>query len=336
MVSGKHAFYHITPVSNLTSVFERGLYSHDQLVRRSIQFSIVYDPDIVERRGRIPTGTRRSLHEYVNLYFNPRNAMMYLIKAIEQRDVAVVQVNVGVLDRKDVWLADGNAAASATSFHPVGTKTLAQLRQQVDRESWNDPDESVKKENSRQMMAECLVPVHISSKLIEAVHVFDRRSAEAVIRLLSGTGARIYVNPYMFFSSGEKREFVRRSSRPMPVGHSRSIPQHSAKIAIQQTKTPAKEVFVSSATTAAAAPANASATTSLNSPAAVPVSASASARRKAKQTRKSEGRTPVHSAAVSSRRGGETRPSRLWEWLSFLLMIFFVLALYETFRRLLA
>jgi len=326
-------FYHITPVSNLPTILEHGLYSHTQLVRRKILFSVAYDSNIVERRGRIPTGTRRSLHEYVNLYLNPRNAMMYLVKVIERCDVAVVQVNSRVLDRKDVWLTDGNAAANATSFHPVDMKTLAQLRHQVDCESWNDPDESLKAENKRKMMAECLVPVHISPELIEVVYFNDLQSADKVIQSSSGVDIRLLVYPYLFFSS-EKKGNMHSVAKPQPVSHPRSNQQHRVKVAIQHTKTPDKEVFASSATKPPAAPEDTSAATTLLTSPAVLGNASAPTRRMAQQNRKSESWTPVHSAAVSLRTNRKVGKSKLWELFVFLLKLLFILALYEVIRGL--
>ncbi len=332
----KDGFYHITHISNLESILKRGLYSHDQVRKCKILPSIVYDRDIVEWRGYIPTARRKSLHEYVNLYFNPRNPMMYRVKVHERRDVAVVQVNSRVLDRKDVLLADGNAAANATAFHPVDMKTLAQLRQQVDRESWNDPDEAVKKENKRKMMAECLVPEHVPPTMIEAVHVVDRRSADRVMQLLSGTGIRLIVNPHMFFSSGKKWEYVKNVPRPAPVSHPRSIPQHSGKkVAIQPVETPAQPSPVSPVDTSVDTPANTPESASAIPSAAVQTGTPAPIRRKGPQALKSEVKAPIADHTVSSRAGKKSRTSIQWDWLVFLiLMIFFVLVSYEVSRLL--
>ena len=334
MEIGRDGFYQITHISNLKSILKRGLYSHDQVRKRKISSSVVYDKGIVERRRYIPTDKRKSLHEYINLYFNPRNSMMYRVKAIEERDVIVIQLNSGILGRKGVFLADGNAAANATNFHLVDKETLAQLRHQVDRESWNDADEIVKKENVSKMMAECLVPVHIPPEMIEVVHVVDRRSAVKAMRLLSGTGIRLIVNPHMFFSSGKEWEFVRNIPRPAPVSRPRSIPQHGVKVAVQRSETHAKPESVSPAN-APAAPANTPVAAFMIASVGVPASAPTPTRRKTQQTRKSEVRVPAHVSAVSSRAGRKSGMSRLWDWLAFLLMICFVLALYEAIRRLL-
>ena len=330
MEMDKQGFYHITHLSNLESIVRRGLYSHDQVRRRKIPASVVYDRDIVARRGYIPTDTRNSLHEYVNLYFNPRNPMMYRVKVY---DLAVVQVNLGVLNRKGVWLADGNAAANATAIHPVETSKLAQLRQQVDRESWNDPDETIKKENGRKMMAECLVPVHVAPAMIEAVHVVDRRNADRVMQWLSGTGIRLIVNPHMFFSSGKKWEYVRNLPSLAAVSHPPSIPQNSVKVAVQQAGVSAKPSSDSPADKSVDAPANTPEPAAAIPSAVAPVSAPAPTRPGAQQTRQGEVSVPVHPATDSARTGRKGGKSKIWELLLVLFMILLVLASYEAFRR---
>lgn len=68
--------HYITPISNVSSIAARGLLSHRRAAR--------HNPDSValatvqERREAKPVPRGRPLHEYVNLYVNARNPMLYL------------------------------------------------------------------------------------------------------------------------------------------------------------------------------------------------------------------------------------------------------------------
>ena len=334
MVNRNDGFSYISHVKNLESIIKYGILSHGLIVGNSAPPARIDDSEIVARRGRKRTPDGMSLWQYANLFFNPRNPMMYRVKEIEKHDVVVVKVRKEILGRTGVFLADGNAAANATQFHPVDKNTLRKIWQQVDREYWNDDDEYIKKENQRLMMAECLVPEKVPPDMIDAVHVIDGQTADRVKYIVHRSNSRLIVNPYLYFLTGNKWEYVQNISQPAPVSRPRSIPQHGVKVAVQRSETHAKPESVSPAN-APAAPANTPVAASMIASVGVPASAPTPTRRKTQQTRKSEVRAPAHVSAVSSRAGRKSGMSRLWDWLAFLLMICFVLALYEAIRRLL-
>ena len=67
--------HYITPIENLPSILEKGILSH-KLASKIPHLSVALDV-IQERRKNkiIPRG--RPLHDYVNLYFDARNPMLY-------------------------------------------------------------------------------------------------------------------------------------------------------------------------------------------------------------------------------------------------------------------
>jgi len=69
-------FYYITHIDNLSSVLDKGILSHKRIVEDKIPFTPIYDAEIVARRKNIKTPDNRNLWDFVNLYFQPRNAMM--------------------------------------------------------------------------------------------------------------------------------------------------------------------------------------------------------------------------------------------------------------------
>jgi len=110
----KH-LYHITHASNLDSILQYGLLSHNaahdhKMVKKDISMQ-----DVNARRDRIEPILFRNLQDYVPLYFNAHNPMMYL-RHLTESDLVVIQISSEVLLREKVLFTDGNAASKATQF----------------------------------------------------------------------------------------------------------------------------------------------------------------------------------------------------------------------------
>ena len=71
--------YYITHIDNLTSILERGILSHSLVEKNKIEYTAIYDKEIIEKRYDITTPDGRSLWDFANLYFQPRNAMLYRV-----------------------------------------------------------------------------------------------------------------------------------------------------------------------------------------------------------------------------------------------------------------
>jgi hypothetical protein len=86
--------YYITHVDNLASIMQNGILSHALVEERGIPFRRIYDANIVSRRQSRLTPTGASLWRFANLYFQPRNPMLYrVIHSGEKNDIAVLHVN---------------------------------------------------------------------------------------------------------------------------------------------------------------------------------------------------------------------------------------------------
>jgi ssDNA thymidine ADP-ribosyltransferase, DarT len=132
----------ITTIDNLDSILMRGILCHNR-ARRLPHRSIASEDVLDIRRGkRVPGGL--TLHNYANLYFDARNAMMRFLK--NQPDLVVIRVSPDVLDIPDTVVTDGNAANGATRFYPSpeGLQHLDSTR--IFAWSWNDSDPWVKRE----------------------------------------------------------------------------------------------------------------------------------------------------------------------------------------------
>src|SRR5690625_285750 len=69
--------YHITHKDNLNNILQNGLESHNVARERHMIKVDIADNVVNDRRKRKELIYNRSLHDYVPLYFNPKNPMLY-------------------------------------------------------------------------------------------------------------------------------------------------------------------------------------------------------------------------------------------------------------------
>ncbi len=195
--AGIKGLFYITHVENIPSILQHGILSHGQIEAQNVPFTPIYDAGIVSSRKEKRTPEGVSLWEYANLYFQPRNPMMYrVVHEKQSRDMAVVGVKPDVLQVPRVVLTDGNAASGPTEFFQVsdGLKVIEGQWKVIQAEYWNDRDGS-----KRKIMAECLVPERITPDQIHTVFVVDHEARERVEKLAGRVGVPIVPEPKFFF-----------------------------------------------------------------------------------------------------------------------------------------
>jgi O-acetyl-ADP-ribose deacetylase (regulator of RNase III) len=189
--------FYITHVENVPSILKNGILSHGLVESQKVPFTPIYDAGIVSNRKGKATPERASLWEYANLYFQPRNPMMYrVVHEKTTRDLAVVGVKPSVLQLAHVMIADGNAASNPTRFFkaPDGLKVIESQWTVIQAEYWNDLDGS-----KRKIMAECLVPERIPPDHIHTVFVADHEVKKRVEEALGPTVIPVVPEPNIFF-----------------------------------------------------------------------------------------------------------------------------------------
>lgn len=183
----------MTPLANLTSIAAHGILSHmlvEQLPHASVAMAEVQDL----RSGRtVPGG--RPLHEYVNLYFDARNAMMFLRRA---RNLVVVRVAPAVLDLPGVVVTDGNAANGPTRFLPSPAGLVNLDEDRVYAMSWDHSDYWEKQERKRQRQAEVLVPDVVPEEYIVGCYTWHKPEAEQCLQIVPTW--EIEVNTRVYFA----------------------------------------------------------------------------------------------------------------------------------------
>lgn len=191
------SLYYITHIENLPSILSKGILSHKKVEELKVSYTPIYDTSIISRRKDKSTSDRNSLWEYANLYFQPRNPMMYrVVHEKDRRNIAVVGVKPGVLQASGGLITDGNAANDPTQFFSInqGLDVLQQQWKIIQNDWWNDLDGS-----KRKIMAECLIPEQINPELVHSIFVTDHTTKERVEKIIGSMGMPVIPEPHMFF-----------------------------------------------------------------------------------------------------------------------------------------
>ncbi len=96
---GIEQLYHITHKKNLPNILTFGLLSHNRAHQNKLNKLNISLFQVNERRNRIEPYYHRNLHEYVPLYFNPRNPMMFLRRTLGD-DLIVLVIDSKILLQK--------------------------------------------------------------------------------------------------------------------------------------------------------------------------------------------------------------------------------------------
>lgn len=191
------SLYYITHVKNVPSILSQGILSHRYVEDHAISYTPIYDKQIVGSRKLRTTPENRSLWDYANVYFQPRNPMLYrvLIEA-EAKNIAIIGVQPKVLETPGAFITDGNAANTPTKFYNYGNglKAIAANWKTITSEWWNSLDGS-----KRKIMAECLVPTQIPPELIHSIYVGDHDTATTLRATIVSKSLPVIPEPPMFF-----------------------------------------------------------------------------------------------------------------------------------------
>ena len=183
--------YYITHIDNLSSIFKRGILSHEKIQAAHMPYTPIYDNSIVERRRRRSTPEGRSLWHYVNLFFQPRNPMLYrVINETGRQNLAVLGVENTVLQGPGIFITDGIAARGLTQIYsqPEGLEMLQTQQEIIQSTSWISWNHC--KELKRKLMAECLVPNQVNSEHVQRFIVADHVVADSLQARLSPSNIR--------------------------------------------------------------------------------------------------------------------------------------------------
>jgi len=198
--------YYITHKDNVPSILEHGIMSHEEIEKQGIRFTPIYDKEIVSRRQSIVVPNGKSLWHHANLFFQPRNAMLYrvLCESGTLNDIVVIAVKPEVVDRLDIYITDGNAAHSQTTFYSAGDgrKKIGTILKEAQIEYWNEEDGS-----KRKVMAEVLVPRLVEPNMIADIYVATPETKKKLDSTIDSS-VNVIPEPYWFFQPNYKKQLT--------------------------------------------------------------------------------------------------------------------------------
>lgn len=172
---------YITPIQNLGSILENGILSHNlasKIRHRSVAMDEIQD---LRKIKAVPRG--RPLHDYVNLYFDARNPMLY--KRLDLHlEICVLQVDASVMELPGVVIADRNASSGNARFasYPTGLGLID--KDTVYAEYWTHPEDQILEWRHKSMKcAEVLVPDIVEVRYILGARVSCREAEESCTAL---------------------------------------------------------------------------------------------------------------------------------------------------------
>lgn len=187
--------HYIVPHSNIPSILEHGLLSHRRAER--LRHHSVANPSVQAQRSRVRLPTGRNLLEYVNLYFDARNPMMYVIQDAHLT-LAVLRIDPSVLDLPGAMISDGNAARGLTRFAPPTDDGFAIIDETaVFAEYWTHADPQIQDERKRIRCAEVLVPDRIPPEYILGAYVSCQTACDALAE--SECEILVHISEHLFF-----------------------------------------------------------------------------------------------------------------------------------------
>ncbi|MCY4546330.1 MAG: DUF4433 domain-containing protein [Gemmatimonadetes bacterium] len=187
--------YQITHADHLQTIFRYGLLSHNNAHELGLVQHDISNPDVQNRRAERCIGGR-PLHDYVPLYFNPRNAMLFdVLKKHAQEDIVFLRLSRKLMFQKGVWFTDGNATNKPTLSYD-SLKDLDKLDWECIRaEYWINYEDG-----TRKCMAEILIPDKISANYIKRKsHIFveNQETRDRVEAILPNV--RVAINMDLYF-----------------------------------------------------------------------------------------------------------------------------------------
>lgn len=194
------SLYYITHIDNLPSILRLGILSHKEVEKQGVQFAPIYDAGIVANRQERAAPDGNSLWEFANLYFQPRNPMLYrVINEKDKDNIAILGVNPQVLDILGAFISIGNAASYLSAIVSVeeGMKAITEdIWDVITSDWWREEDGS-----KRKIMAECLVPGLVPPVFVHTIYVVSHQVADRARTLIRPYAPKIAVvpEPHMFF-----------------------------------------------------------------------------------------------------------------------------------------
>lgn len=186
--------YHMTHFSNLEGILKNGLLSHNQVS----EYTDISNKDVNKRREKDNNPHKISLHQYVPLYFNPRNAMLFSCQKQFGEDVVILEIDKDVTLNDYTLFSEGNAARQDSKITTNMLDLANYSWEKINSSSWSDNQIGSDEDLKSMMMSECLILNRFSSKSISKVFCSSEYVHEK-LSLLHLNDIEVKINKKLFF-----------------------------------------------------------------------------------------------------------------------------------------
>ncbi|MES2704285.1 MAG: DarT ssDNA thymidine ADP-ribosyltransferase family protein [Bacteroidota bacterium] len=206
--------YHMTHKNNLQNIIQNGLLSHNQARNNGLTQVDIADSQVNDRRSRNEPIYQRSIHDYVPLYFNPKNPMLFRRGNI-QNDIVILAIDRSLLYQPHTVFTNGNAAATATLFYS-NPNSLSNLNWNcINAEYWNDIIDG-----KRIKCAEVLVFPSIATNAIKKIYCNNQQTKLFVEgRLRPRDGISVEIKSNLYFSRFTQQQSSSRHNFQPPANY---------------------------------------------------------------------------------------------------------------------
>ncbi|MGB9878297.1 MAG: DarT ssDNA thymidine ADP-ribosyltransferase family protein [bacterium] len=204
--------YYITHMDNVESILKRGILSHERVVKEKIPHTPIYDERIVSKRKEKSVPEGKSLWNFANLFFQPRNAMLHRIlnySGFKPEEIVIIGLDSeSILKQEGIYITDGNAVNRNTRIWRLDKdierrkRQIEEIRRSTERGLWENEEEK------RKMMAECLVPERVEAKYIREIYTCSFEVGEELqsrCPKMREKGIPFIVEPVLFFQPFRKK-----------------------------------------------------------------------------------------------------------------------------------
>lgn len=117
-ITNQTGLFNIQAIDNIPSIMRHGLLSNEKASK--IKHTSIAMQEVQERRDTVLIPNGMALHKYANVYFDPKNPMLYKRKD-ENKNICILKFDRSILDFKGVVVSDRNASSTYASFYPPET-----------------------------------------------------------------------------------------------------------------------------------------------------------------------------------------------------------------------
>lgn len=193
-VTGQNGLFNIQAIDNIPSIMRYGLLSNERAKR--IAHTSIAMQEVQDRRDvkNVPNGL--ALHQYANLYFDPRNPMLSA-RRDQNEELCILKIDASILDYRGVVVSDRNASSSYASFYSpeIGVRNID--FNLVYAKWWKDEDYYAEMRKKSIKCAEVLVPQEVPYVFVVCAAVISEK-AKCKLETV-GFDKVIVVKPELFF-----------------------------------------------------------------------------------------------------------------------------------------